>query len=325
MAVSNEYLRPAARVVYKRKFGNKVVNLFEVLNQTQTGHPFSVCAEKVGIFQFKTCLQFLRCFGSSISKLQIYYNGSNSKRYDHVHQYINTYCAESLVEFELIIKPRISIHHFEKPFVNVRNVTVHYSYLGDQFPQLSEWFPNVRVLKLFKVRTEDHWTVSPFHHLEVVHIAISNGTDGYGFTKREAATLLQSSHQLRCVEIDTPSGRQGMTFNTLLNIVAGKSLIEELSLKMDKYSKVVKLSEVQRLINEHPLLVELYLPNYKFTVANLLLVIRQLNSLKKFYFQLNDVSEYEHFSTQFRSDGEWKPIFRGFRNVNVNYYVELTR
>lgn len=328
VAVSNEYLRPAANSVYKRKFNNRIINFHGVdvhsNGYTNITNYFWVCFEKVSFSELKICLQFLRCFGSSLSNVHLYYHGSNSTRYDYIHQYLNEYCSANLLEIEFVIKPRLLIKHFDKPFAKVQTVTFHYCHFGEQFPFVSQWFPNARVLKLFNNHMDDRWTELPFHHLEHVRIDVNNGNKRDGFTRNEAAHLLDSCDQLKRLEIHMPSGRQGMTLNTLLNMIDGKAAIEVLALMMDKYCAAAKSTEIQRLVNEHPQLVELDLKNIKFTIDHAIDLMRQLNSLKIFRFQFNDLSEYAQFIS--RLDGEqWQPILRSWVLNKGPYYVSVNR
>lgn len=317
VGVASEWLRPAANVVYKRKFSNNMINFHGVQlphdfhyyrahahAYTNIKEYFSVCFGKVSFTDFKICLQFLRCFGSSLSNVHMYYHGSNSQRYDYIHQYLNKYCAETLLELELIIKPRLLIKHFDKPFVKVQTVALHYCHLGEQFPSFRQWFPNARSLKQFNVLMDDRWVDEPFEHLEYVRIDVNNGLKRDGFTKTEAVQLLRSCRQLKSLEIHMP-GRQGMNMPTLLNIIEEKLAIEVLALCMDRYCTTPKLTEIQRLINEHPLLVELHVKNFKFTIGSALAVIRQLNRLKTFYFQFNDPLESVQLANHLDGN-QWK-------------------
>lgn len=324
VAVSNEYLRPAANLVYNRKFSNKIINIHG-LNSNRTDEKLDfyifICFEKVSFGELKTCLQFLRCFGSSLSNIHIYYEMSSNKRYKYVHRYINEYCAESLNEFEFIMKSRMTIDHFDKPFVNVHTVAVHSCHFGDQFPLFSRWFPNVRSFKLHNLLLTDGWIDSPFHHLEDVRIDVKN-TGHDGFTKNETGHLLRSSHRLKRLKICLHIGRQGMTLNTLLNIIEDKPSIEMIFLLMSTYCWTVKSSELQRLVNEHPSLIEIDLRNYKFTVNNVLSLIGQLNFLQRFEFQLTNFSEYAHMVS--RLDNGWQSTSRTNFHGNRNY-IEVYR
>lgn len=66
VAVANEWLRPAAGEVYKRKFGAKKVRISEC-----DDYQLRACAnapmlnpETIAVCGLMTSLQFLRCFGS---------------------------------------------------------------------------------------------------------------------------------------------------------------------------------------------------------------------------------------------------------------------
>lgn len=90
VSIANEWLRPAAGEIYNSKFGTKLVKIFPFTSRLalkEDGNEISLCG-------LKTCLQYLRCFGSSISELSIEYKYSKTKRYDYVHQYIKKYCLE---------------------------------------------------------------------------------------------------------------------------------------------------------------------------------------------------------------------------------------
>lgn len=324
VGIANEYLRPAANYVYKRKFHDKILNIHGVpihSNPSIKYHTW-VCYEKVSFSDLKTCLQFLRCFGSSLTNLHIYYKISTIEHYEHVHRYMNQYCAETVAELAFIEKPRMPIDHFVKPFVNVHTLAAHYCHYGEQMSSFSKWFPNLRTLKLFNVLMDDRWINPPFQHLEHVRIHLNNNGRN-GFTKSEAAQLVCSSHQLRQLKMYMPD-RQGMTLNTLLNFIENKPSIEVLALIMNKYRWQVKLNEVQRIITEHPTLIELDVSNFKFIADHVLLLIRQLNFLRYFEFQLDVRSDIEY--TQFVSTlyAGWRAnLLRGF-DAN-RYVVSLSR
>lgn len=337
VAMANEWLRPAARFLYKRKFGNKtvVINLFPIRrNADEYYENIRIDSENVTINDFKNCLQFLRCFGSSISNVHIFYDLTKDKRYDYIHQYINNYCAESLLKIEFFDKiHEFSINGFEKPFVNVQTVALHDFYLDDQFSSLSQWFPNARTLKLFGIVHKDNRSIDLplFHHLEHVRIEVHNGVKFWGpvcagFTKTETARLLTLSNQLKSLEICTSPNLQKMTMRSLLNIIEGKPAMEKLMLKMGLYRSAVKPMEMQRLINEYPMLIELHLENFKFTVENALNLIHQLKFLKTFHFQLNNRSEYTRFASQLDGD-QWLPAKA--KRIGGEYsqriYVQLHR
>lgn len=174
VAIANEWLRPAANDVYKRKFGTKLINickcddyrpvtraygrgehvaydhrvpihLIDLQAKPSQIHSFQICG-------LKTTLLYLRCFGSSIKDLKICYNRSTSKRYGYVHQYINDYCTESLVSLSFKqMTETMSIEQFQKNFVNVEEIDFLFSNFGDQ--SFFKCFPNLIRLRIYRVRT----------------------------------------------------------------------------------------------------------------------------------------------------------------------------
>lgn len=177
-AIANEWLRPSAAEVYKRKFGAKIVNISKC-------HEENCCALQeyyglINVSGLMACLRFLRCFGSSINILEIDYNKSKSKRYQYVLQYINNYCAESLIQFtfENMLNVMLIAQQFQKVFCNIKTVHILNSDLGQQWPSFIEWFPSVRRLDVDSVRMIHCTTIElikkPFPHLNEIFIGAMN-------------------------------------------------------------------------------------------------------------------------------------------------------
>lgn len=104
----------------------------------------------------KACLQYLRCLCSSISAIKISYIDWHNYQCEYVHQCINQYCAESLVNILFFDKLTLSsFTHFEKPFVNVHTVSVFVGNLTNQLKQCPQWFRNVQRLELKMVHMND--------------------------------------------------------------------------------------------------------------------------------------------------------------------------
>lgn len=93
VAVANQWLRPAARHVYKRRFGG---NRVDIIGDGYSSTPLENCKSIISVAGLKMCLQYLRCFGPSIIDLVVRYAEWNDVRCEHIHFYINKYCTESL-------------------------------------------------------------------------------------------------------------------------------------------------------------------------------------------------------------------------------------
>lgn len=151
VAIANEHLRPAAAEMHKQKYGKKPVQI----HRCDEKHPTDNSEVKeldtsIRLLGLKPALQYLRCFGSTITDLTISYNHSYSKRYDYVHQYINDYCTEHLTCILFSDMPNIDAKPLQKVFPNVHEVSVWDSDLGKQFPSFVNCFPNLRCLQLHR-------------------------------------------------------------------------------------------------------------------------------------------------------------------------------
>lgn len=216
VAVASEWLRSAE--VYKREFGKKPVKLhgFDDFNLNSKGHGETASGPEHGtdidIFDLKSCLQYLRCFGPYISNLLINYDFPKSKRYEYVNQYIGYFCADNLLS------------------ISMDNGSV---------------LPIVKLLDLLK---------------------------------------------------NKPSLKE-LTYDCGASVAMS-----------------VNSDEVQRLINEHPALVEFDLPEYHFTIDGVITLIRQLKSLKKVHVLMVHSKFFELASTI--NDSEW---YLDFYPESYNY------
>lgn len=318
VADANKFLVPAARHVYKRKFGTKTVRISgcddlqpNTRANARNGYVSRSAAPRdripgtINIRNLKWTLSFLRHFGPSIAHLSISYNRSRSHRYQYVHQYINKYCVESLVDMSFHDKPNIKIQHFhERPFVNVVSVNFSDCHLGTQLPSMVEWFPNLQSLKLSKVRLNHRYANASFHHLENLEIFETNYS---GFSMRDVSTFLPLNRGLRNVNFNM-CNMQKLPIAALLDIIRENQSIEKLVVRMISESifqeilffdinpiqiNLIEINpiEIDRFVNEHPSLVELDLLFCRFKAVDAIALHRQLKCLKKLNFRMTD-SEY---------------------------------
>lgn len=315
VAIANEWLRPAASVIYK-KFGTKQTFLKNHFYMG-FGLRLNVSNNQISVNGLKMCLQFLRCLGREIDHLAIWYNGWNKKQSEYLHRYINKYCAGSLVSIEVWHKPNtISIDNFDKPFVNVQTLKVYWSDLSNQFPLFQQWFPNIRSLKLVNVYT--HCCIdSSFQHLEDLSVTIENQENGV--TIAMATCLLQLHPQLHSIDINVPNDR-GFTLKTLLNVIKGNSAVNNLRVTTSWINSDVSSLQIQQFTCEHPLTKVLDLTDYKFTAKNAMALINQLNLLKKFHFGITDRSNYNRLVSQL--DSEWQT---SLHDSFEDFYVDMER
>lgn len=296
VALASEFLRPAAGYVYKRKFGEKEVEITECDDFHLAAHSnaCNVCAsiedwgDFITVRGLKSCLQFLRCFGSSMKYLKVKYNKSKSKRYEYVHHYIDEYCSESLNRITFWHMPAISTKRFNKAFPNVTDITFFYCDLNKELPSFVKCFRNLRHLEFHPARSTNTFEHTYFRHLEHLSIREYHQNDFDGTIG--AANLLSSNRQLRSIEI-TVHG-QIESLNTILEIIKYNSSITDLGIDFCSVANAVTSSEVKRIVSEHPLLVKLNLRDFLFTAEDAVALIDQLKSLQTFHFQVENSSDY---------------------------------
>lgn len=299
VAVANEWLRPAARIVYKRRFAKKLVKLNADRVVPSLLGPIER-TKYVHVNGLEMCLQYLRCFGSSIRDLRIWYGKWDAEQRAYIDQYVNEYCAEHLVQVAFL---GAFIQRIEKPFANAQTVIVCSCDLSNRLASFPHWFPNVHALILNKMEMDACVVEMPFNELTYLDIDINNGNVRSGLTNEEFARLLKLCPKLRSLEIHVPHS-QPLCINALLDTIQDNRPIWFLTVSMDRLTQTVKLSEIQRLVNEHPSLSKLDLQNYKFTAAKAIALIRQLRSLSKCRLQLKSPLEYQQLVLQL--NGQWQ-------------------
>lgn len=309
VAIAHDRLRPLAHEVYQQKFSYKKVHL-TVNNSNGTLKNWLNCVRVQG---FRACLQYLRCFGSSIASLTIDYSASDSQstRYEHIHRYINKYCVNNLFGIVFWHMPSISIDNFVQPFVNVVRVIVWQCDLGDQLPSFVEWFPNLQTLYIDDVRVTRGSCRASFQHLEHLCFSLNDQT---GFNTTQALHLLRSNRQLRNIEVQCSA--QIPPVSTLLNMIQRNPFITMLNVMSNGNSTVtISSAQVQQFVNEHPLLVQVNLRHFEFSSQDAFSMVRQLKSLRAVNFQVHHHLEF--LQLQIRLNTKWTAQCFGWSPAHV--------
>lgn len=308
VAVANEFLRPAASVVYKRNYAAKSVVFIGIDGEIpRMAHSKANCnahyrhmikssnikehGDRNEIaYNLKKCLQFLRCFGFLITNLTIDYAESHSKRYDHLHRYISKYCSKNLIEISFHHKSKyISSPNFNQPFVNVTRVIVICSNLKTQFRAFAKWFPNLYRLELIDVRWKH--LAPTFPHLK--HLVVKTSPELIN-------SLLHSNTELETLVIKR--GCMRVTMDELLSMIKGNSSLTRLDVRNAFAPVLVSSNHIDQLIQGHPALVELNLKRFDFTPANAIALISQHHSLNIFGFHMENYrSDYVKLLTKINS------------------------
>lgn len=144
---ANKYLISAAMDVFRRKSAGRAVKLmpgnFEWIPNgiIINSHSPVICITKLKIF-----FQILRCYGAMITKLQFNYSDhfyqEQFKNYHHIMDYVNEFCAESLVSVRC--NRAFGFENCKKPFTSLEELDIHNAILNGQC--WSSIFPKLRYL-----------------------------------------------------------------------------------------------------------------------------------------------------------------------------------
>lgn len=95
-ANSNNRLNKAANYIFVRKYCQKVIfDNIVLIPQDQ----FHINNEFIKFFDFKTSLQFIRCFGHLVFDINLVQN--EPKLDQHIIKYLNEFCFKSLIRISI--------------------------------------------------------------------------------------------------------------------------------------------------------------------------------------------------------------------------------
>lgn len=192
IADSNKYLKQTADVVFVSKYGRKNLSLHCICI------PYKP-RDWILVKELKSCLQLLRCFGKSISKLLLCSDSHNStyvRLFKHIVGYCEEYCAEFLTDITIVNGEKV-MKLFQKPFPNVTAVRIDRTTLEKKL--LNELFPKMESLSFTNTRgfkVSDH-VVDHFPCLK--HLRMSAGPHW----EPHVIPILQLNKQLRSLELNT--------------------------------------------------------------------------------------------------------------------------
>lgn len=323
VATANAYLRPAAAYVYKREFGHQKVKIWPkpsaLTTNTNGEAAFIQFENRIEVNDLRTSLRFLRYFGESIIDLNISYRELN--RFDHIHQYITEYCAQSLSRITFTWIPNAYIDFFDKPLVGVKSIGVCYGHLGHQFASFPAWFPNVSRLSLFRAKMDDRYSAVFFQLLDHLYFQFNRRL---GLSETNACNLLIANRHIKSLFIDVESQLHVTLLNKILNMIEYHSMVSKLTVRTSEWDLPkdgplpyphVNVLDIQRLVDEHPGLVELDLNFCKFTANDVLRMAQKLKSLMEFRFLTDDPTieatmDTGKYSMQFRRHHRWVTLKR---------------
>lgn len=148
VADANSYLKLATHTPFERQRRNKQISITMNFDDPQPKlwqTNIRCYDKKIYIDDFKSVLQMIRCFGYMFQDLSVivYYKNFPHKMY-YIMNYLNEYCAESLIKIE-INQSRI-FSEFKKTFTKVESVRLTETVPFQERRSMKTIFPNLRYL-----------------------------------------------------------------------------------------------------------------------------------------------------------------------------------
>lgn len=150
VADTNKQLKPAADIVFSRKFVQKTVQCNHVREMSDPFQTLDIFIDTYDSSKPNT-LRLLRSFGHLISKLSTeHIQQLNSRRHGSdeifvVLSYINEYCSESLTEIEFYRINWVEASTWmKKPFKNIECIKFGRCIFNETNAKIDCWFPSVR-------------------------------------------------------------------------------------------------------------------------------------------------------------------------------------
>lgn len=300
------------------EFGDRLIILD---NYDGVAPGFLVDSRFIVSTRLKFGLALLRCFGKKISYLFL----KTSDRIDQLVQYIVQYCGDALADITFHqCAPVFPIENCQQPFKNVEKMSVVHSILNGQLASLAHFFPSLKFCNLEGISFNADFVAARFPQMKYLTIKVDSEVAEDDLTENGLKKLIHANPQL--VSLSFELGKK-MALSTLLEIVGSSTSITDLlmvpppaSIRNALNFAKEDAAELTRLINEHPSLVNLYLPEYRFTADEAIGYVRQLTSLTSFLFHVFDHSEFEKFTSQL--DKMWnvklKAVVAGIHFVELN-------
>lgn len=151
----------------------------------------------------------------------------------------------------------------------------------------------MRHLHVFNCSNDENALMNvSFPHLEYLEVEIIHYAHKFRF--EDIATLLQANPQLKSLKIRWFTT---ITLTTALDTIIATSLITKLIVIGVSTSNVSE-KELNRFVTEHPLVEELILGHHRVTASDAINFIRQMKSLKRIEFQVEEHSEYNRIALE---------------------------
>lgn len=259
VAQTCKQLQSAAATKFGHQYGHKTVYLYRIISNSliryqpgiQVYQSFSGYLRVNGL---EFCYPFIRCFGAEITRLEVDYNNVLDAHKHHLDDYINQYCADTLVRFAFRNGHAFANENFTKPFKHVEEVSTSYCNFGASFMEFPNWFPNLQHLRIVRMVIDENAIAVRLPHLKQFDIYIVNNTHT-DFTTENVDRFFHANPQLETIEMYFCEFR----LSELLNIMRENRMISSVVLDGEIIER--NEEELNRFRSERPLIVKFEIRN----------------------------------------------------------------
>lgn len=152
VASTSKHLKVAANLVFNHKYKKMQVVLYNT--KKQWIEPIHINKDRniMWVMNLEFTFKILRLFGANISNIDIFANYPLRDQarvinvnYDRIIQYVNKYCLESQISFEVARHPKNVLSAVQKEFKNVEYVRIRGGNItSDVMSQINWIFPKMR-------------------------------------------------------------------------------------------------------------------------------------------------------------------------------------
>jgi len=199
------YLR-LAEDAFKRKYSQKV---FKIVDPVRMG--FDDIQEVINVVyvrQYGEILRLLKYYGHLITKLSIVY--SQYPQFGGVNmapiiKYVNTYCNNNLIEFDLTINSDYMevFDKMTKPFKQVKKLSLcgKYNKMASSTLSFDDLFPALRSLSLKYIQVHDKSNFDyKFPHLKHLYVEIGQ-SDKTRFTEDDVEKMIMTNSHIQSLKL----------------------------------------------------------------------------------------------------------------------------
>lgn len=148
---------------------------------------------------------FLRCLGSSISKLLVRFDEKKSPQCLAIEESILKFC-DGLKELKLVDCRKGAFESIEKPFEQMEVFRFSGGHLGQTISQFNKWFPKLRSVSISHATVANKYCIEETMPL-LEHLNVKIGSASKKFSQSNIDEAIRSNPQLRSYNVNNGKNR----------------------------------------------------------------------------------------------------------------------